>query len=325
MTKKLDECQVVGIIGIAKNTGKTTTLNWLIKKHLHETIGLTSIGLDGEKMDQIHFLPKPRIVVHQGMIVATAKSCLDESTIDYDLIEKTNLFTSIGEILIVRIKNEGFLVIAGPTTNRELSMVLKTMKQYASKILIDGALNRMTFSHIDEIDGLVLATGASVSPIMEETVERTKRIVDLFHLNKTSDYIIKKQFKILIITNCGEFYFEDKKISPIETILNDRELEIQRIIIKGAITESLIDALIQSRNRNYELVGEDPSRFIFQLNKLKYLDYLGVNMTVEKQSKLILLTINPYRPTHQSYDSNTFMKALKDKINMKIIDVMREE
>ncbi|MBN2268601.1 MAG: hypothetical protein V3569_03340 [Acholeplasmataceae bacterium] len=325
MTKKFDEYQVVGIIGLAKNTGKTTTLNWLIKKHLHETIGLTSIGLDGEKMDQIHFLPKPRIMVHQGMIVATAKSCLDESTIKYDLIEQTNLFTSIGEILIVRIKNEGFLVIAGPTTNRELSIVLKTMKQYTSKIFIDGALNRMTFSHIDEIDGLVLSTGASVSPIIEETVEKTKRIVDLFSLHKTSDYISIEQFKILIMTNRGDFYFEDKKISSIETILNDHSLEIHKIIIKGAITENLIDTLIQSRRTNYELVGEDPSRFIFQSNKLKYLDYLNVNMTVEKPLKLILLTINPYRPTLQSYDSDIFMKALKDKINMEIIDVMREE
>lgn len=324
MTRIPNEFRVVGIIGLAKNTGKTTTLNWLIKHHKNESIGLTSIGLDGEPMDQIHFLPKPRIKVCKGMVIATAQSCLDESLIDYDVISKTNLFTSIGEILIVKIKGEGYLVIAGPTTNDELSKVLKMMKNHATRIFVDGAFNRMTFSNLDEIDGIILATGASVSPVMEETVEKTRRIVDLFHLDETTYQIINKQAKIIFVTDQGEFILNDKKISSIEQRLNHLE-DIQKIIIKGAISENIIDCLINARKSNYELVGEDSSRFIFQSSKLRYLEHLNVHLSVLKSIKLLFLTMNPYRPTHQSYDPIIFMKALKHHIQSDIIDVMREE
>lgn len=325
MTKKLDKHQVIGIVGLAKNTGKTTTLNWLIKKNLNETIGLTSVGLDGEKMDQIHFLPKPRIRVYTQMIVATAQSCLDESMIDYDVIDKTNLFTSIGEILVVRIKSEGFLVIAGPTTNDELSGVLKTMKAYATKIFVDGAFNRMTFSNLDEIDGVILATGAAVSPSMEETVEQTRRIVNLFNLKRTTYQVKNHEAKIVFSTHDGEIYVYDKKISSIEDILNNERIDIQKIYIKGAISEKLIDTLILSRRSHYELIGEDPSRFIFQSKRFKYLEVLDVDLSVEKTFRLLYVTMNPFRPTHQSYDANEFMKALKEKIDIDVFDVMREE
>jgi len=325
VTKKFDKHQVIGIVGLAKNTGKTTTLNWLIKKNLNETIGLTSVGLDGEKMDQIHFLPKPRIMVYQTMIVATAQSCLDESKISYDVIEKTNLFTSIGEILVVRIKSEGYLVIAGPTTNQELSSVLKMMKVHATKIFVDGAFNRMTFSNLDEIDGVILATGASVSPNMEETVNQTRRIVDLFNLKKTSYRIKNSEAKIIFSTPQGEVYLDDKKIASIENILNDVGISIQKIYVKGAISEKLMDALILSRRSHYELIGEDPSRFIFQSRRFKYLEALNVDLSVVKTFKLLYVTMNPFRPTHQSYDANEFMKALKNNINLDVIDVMREE
>ena len=324
MINILDEYQVIGIVGLAKNTGKTTTLNWLIKKNQHRTIGLTSIGLDGEKMDQIHFLPKPRIMVHPEMIVATAQSCLDEAMIDYDVIQKTNLFTSIGEILVVRMKGEGYLVIAGPTTNQELSKVLKLMKNYANNILVDGAFNRMTFSNLDEIDGIILATGAAFSNVMEETVEHTKRVVDLFQLKK-ANVTTDPQAKMVFMTSKGVINLLDKKIASIENVLNDKENTFNQIIIKGAVSEPLINCMIQSRRRNYQLIGEDPSRFLFQSKSYKYLEHLHVELLVQKTVKLICITMNPYRPTHQSYDPLNFMNALKQKVNVEVIDVMREE
>ncbi|MCC6548479.1 MAG: hypothetical protein IT279_00265, partial [Ignavibacteriaceae bacterium] len=61
-----------GIIGTAKNTGKTTTLNWLMKQQGSTGIAVTGIGYDGEERDNITMLPKPRLRFEEGVIVATA-------------------------------------------------------------------------------------------------------------------------------------------------------------------------------------------------------------------------------------------------------------
>ena len=47
--------KAIGILGTAKNTGKTTTFNFLLEWSNLKSIrvGLTSIGYDGEDIDNI--------------------------------------------------------------------------------------------------------------------------------------------------------------------------------------------------------------------------------------------------------------------------------
>ena len=176
--------QTIGIIGISKNTGKTTTLNAFIEFYKHERLGLTSIGLDGESIDQVNFLPKPRIRVYPNMICATAKECLQDSHVLYEVLEETSYLTPIGNVLIVEIKSEGNLVVAGPSTNRDMNHLLSRMKTYVKRIFVDGALSRMTFSQISELDGIVLATGASFSSEMIDTIHKTKHLITMFSYPK---------------------------------------------------------------------------------------------------------------------------------------------
>jgi molybdopterin-guanine dinucleotide biosynthesis protein len=53
----------LGVLGTAKNTGKTTTLNALLKCLSEKLLALTSIGFDGEDLDHITCLPKPNVFV----------------------------------------------------------------------------------------------------------------------------------------------------------------------------------------------------------------------------------------------------------------------
>ena len=61
----LDKFKVISIVGNTKNAGKTTVLNYYLEK-FDKPIGLSSIGLDGEEIDQVNFLEKPRIFVDKG-------------------------------------------------------------------------------------------------------------------------------------------------------------------------------------------------------------------------------------------------------------------
>ncbi|MGE5542148.1 MAG: hypothetical protein ACM3WT_03850, partial [Bacillota bacterium] len=68
----------VGVAGTAKNTGKTTTLMGAMREcqERGRLVRLTSIGYDGEDVDNVTGLPKPRIYCDRGTMFATASECL---------------------------------------------------------------------------------------------------------------------------------------------------------------------------------------------------------------------------------------------------------
>ncbi|HOK71539.1 MAG TPA: hypothetical protein PLM83_08815, partial [Bacillota bacterium] len=68
----------VGIVGLAKNCGKTTVLNRMIRQATSNgiTVGVTSGGRDGELYDAITGLPKPPIYLPAGSLVALAESTI---------------------------------------------------------------------------------------------------------------------------------------------------------------------------------------------------------------------------------------------------------
>ena len=64
LIRRLNETKTMSIVGMCKNAGKTTMLNWLLTAgHLRGTLGLTSIGRDGESTDVVTGTEKPGIFV----------------------------------------------------------------------------------------------------------------------------------------------------------------------------------------------------------------------------------------------------------------------
>src|SRR5579875_2471080 len=63
------------VVGTAKNVGKTTTVNALLRVAQDRgiKIGLTSTGRDGEAFDAVDDAPKPRIFIEAGTLVAAGR------------------------------------------------------------------------------------------------------------------------------------------------------------------------------------------------------------------------------------------------------------
>ena len=73
--KLLKPYRSVSIIGMNKNVGKTTTLNYILKEARGKvSLGLTSIGRDGEEIDVVTSTEKPKIYIEKNAMVATARS-----------------------------------------------------------------------------------------------------------------------------------------------------------------------------------------------------------------------------------------------------------
>src|SRR5436309_12853229 len=119
----------LSLIGLAKNVGKTTTTNHLVETLIQEgfyradELALTSLGLDGEAIDALTGLPKPRYVPQAGLLVATTASLLRQAEIEGMQTERLLQLpgsTALGPVVLARVLHPGKVSIAGPTLLRNL-------------------------------------------------------------------------------------------------------------------------------------------------------------------------------------------------------------
>ncbi|BDG59038.1 hypothetical protein [Caldinitratiruptor microaerophilus] len=169
----------IGVAGTAKNTGKTTTLTALLQvaAGLGAPVGLTSIGFDGEDLDHLTGLPKPRVDVPAGTWVATARPLLKVGTARLEPVSGTGVQTAVGEVVLARAEEAGRVVLAGPATAAGLRTVLAALPR-SGLCLVDGAFGRM--APMLATQGLVLATGAAYRRQLPALLAETAALVWLF-------------------------------------------------------------------------------------------------------------------------------------------------
>lgn len=324
MIEKIDQYRTLGIVGVSKNSGKTTTLNALIDRYKHDILGLTSIGLDGEALDQVNFLPKPKIKVYPNMVVATAQSCLDDTKVVYRILCDTPCLTPLGRIRLALCESEGYIMLAGPSTNDEMNMILTLLKLYAKRIFVDGALSRQTFSAIHELEGIILATGASFSPVMAETVLKTKHMIDVFQYPKTS-FNIPPNYVIVIKCFEGMIMRQNKSHEAMKQVFSLHKNTIEWLYIKGAITDRFMDLLVDLRISHVTLIIDDPTKLLFHHRYHVLLEKLNIAVEVIKSVPLLLITINPFNPSGEPYDDEIFKNEIKKLSTIPVINVKELE
>ena len=173
----------LGIAGTAKNTGKTTTTAAIIDELRRQAIPfyLTSIGFDGENLDNVTGLPKPKLRVEPGDVVATAAKCLAASSAGFAVLGETDVQTPLGRILIARVEKAGLAVTAGPNRSTEVRKISRILSRLGPGIsLFDGALNRI--APLVETDGFILATGAARTTDIPRLAQETAYIWRLANL-----------------------------------------------------------------------------------------------------------------------------------------------
>jgi hypothetical protein len=172
----LAEAKSVAIVGMAKNTGKTVTLNGLVRAAADGELklGLTSIGRDGEKADEILLAPKPRIFAPAGSLVATSRRALLNCEAEIEVVQETNCHTAVGTVLIGVVSTAGLVELAGPTLMSQMkALVARLQGLGAGLVVLDGAFDRASAAAPGVTDATVLATGAALANSMSAAIEMT--------------------------------------------------------------------------------------------------------------------------------------------------------
>ena len=127
LVRQLRQVQSMSIVGMCKNAGKTTMLNWLLAHTgRQQVLGLTSIGRDGESTDVVTGTEKPSIFVPAGTLIATAKDMLRLGDVTQEILVTTGIPTPLGEVIIMRARSDGYVQLAGPSITAQLKEVSKT-------------------------------------------------------------------------------------------------------------------------------------------------------------------------------------------------------
>ncbi|MBE0700310.1 MAG: hypothetical protein IH571_01355 [Acholeplasmataceae bacterium] len=259
------------------------------------------------------------------MIVATASSCLKSAKLLFRVLEITELNTSLGYVHIIEVIEPGTLVVAGPTTNHDLNVLVAKMGTYAEKIFVDGAFNRITFANIKNMDGIVLTTGASVHPDMMKTIEKTKRVVESFSLKQTPIFKKLPDFKMMIQTPNTTLQFTNKKSETLKTALMGLNESVSTIYIQGAITPRHIQVFIECATQRFTLISDDPTKYLISEHYFSYLEKLETRLQIIFPCPLLFITINPFCPKGHHYEPIIFLSEMKKAIKIPIYNVKEME
>lgn len=302
----MNDSIAIGIAGTAKNTGKTTALSAIMEEARKQELplALTSIGYDGEHVDNVTGLPKPRIHVWPGMLVAVAEGCLPLSEAELAAPRKTGMQTPLGEILVGRVSKGGMLVVAGPNKRRELKEMLELLRaEGAALTIVDGALSRI--SPLAMVDGLIISTGAARTTDLQRLALETESMLSLLNTPvPPASAALPERGEAL---RCGSLLSAAARDAFIERMQN-----ADTAVIEGVIAEGLLLELPRYQNvlAGKRLQFSDPTKLLMGENIVniarcvQQLSDMRVEVGVANAVHPIAVTVNPYFPKYRYSGDN---------------------
>jgi hypothetical protein len=265
------------------------------------------------------------------MIVATAEECLKESTVEYVIYEKTKINTPLGKIIIIEVTKEGTVLVAGPSTNKQMMKVISLVKKYnVKRIFVDGALFRKSIANSYLSDGIIVATGASYSPDINQVVEDTAQIIDQLSISITKYTEIHNENsneKVMFYNvNNNEKIIINESIVHNEDILSNYLLDNQVLYIAGALTNRIFNVLVKNRAnfKSLEIIVQDPTYILLEPKNIFKLNKMGIKLSVLNQIDILFVTFNPYSPSGYEFENELFRQKLKQNIKYELINVVTD-
>ena len=116
----------ISFVGMEKNAGKTEALNYVIKRlnDYNKTIAVTSIGIDGERLDQVTETSKPRVFLYPNSLFITSEKLYPKKEIVSVVEDISHYGTSLGRLIEARSKTFGNVMLSGPTDTLRLKQLI---------------------------------------------------------------------------------------------------------------------------------------------------------------------------------------------------------
>lgn len=341
----LDSLRSLAIIGMGKNAGKTTVLNHLLsavrQMKRKRVVAVTSIGLDGEDEDIVTGGAKPRIYLTEGALLATACGSLDKCDAVIEILVLTGIHTATGEIVIGRMRTNGYVELAGPSIARDVA----TCERYCREIeedclfIVDGALSRKSPAGGGLTESVILVAGAANAPSLEELATETARQVLFLTLpsveekeNKIFSEVMEKfpGHRAIFLSQCDTTGKTIRARSlPLasvigegKTIADEFRKDDTALLLRGAITDNVLEYLLSdSAFVDMTLVAEDGTRFFLSDKAVRQLSQRSVELAVLSDLSLPLICVNPMRRDGTTVEREDILEAIISVVDVPVCEL----
>jgi hypothetical protein len=315
----------LAVIGLVKNAGKTTVVNALMANCAHR-FGLTSLGLDGERTDNLTGLAKPRIAPPADTLVATTRGSLDRSKYSLPVIRELPFATPLGRVVIGAATGQGQVEVSGPTTLREVrATVDELLALGAEQVLVDGAINRLGSASPRVSDALIMATGGMVADTLDEVVETTSATLEMLMLPEaspeTQGLVAKPDLSMARAVSVDGRGV--KSTLELDTVVGEgvtvaREVERRKthtLFIGGALTEEFVDDFtrVLPPRRRLRVVVRDATVLVLPPATVSRFRRRGIDLEVMHRLRVLAVTANPFRVPNP-YNPHLFFRAIADAV-----------
>lgn len=165
------------VVGTGKNVGKTVAMRAIYEAAASAaaTVGLSSIGRDGEAVDAGDAQPKPRLFLHPGTAIATARDVLP-SVPASEILAISDLPTAAGRLLFARVRAHAFYELVGPPTASGVREIVDRLLDFADVTIVDGAIDRVA-ALAGGSDAIVVSCGAAAADTVDEAANGAGALV----------------------------------------------------------------------------------------------------------------------------------------------------
>jgi hypothetical protein len=276
----------IAVVGLAKNVGKTTVVNFLLK-YLANTCVVT-IGHDGEDKDLLFGISKPPVLLPANSLAIVPASSIP---VGVEILETFEVPS--GKVSLVRseVNTEVQTVRVG---GFELTdKISNYLLEFCDRVLIDGAFGRMGMASY--ADATIVVTGAIMENPLLKTVKRVKKMLapqvqkefEKIIIDQEDSIVIKKSDEVMILD-------PDKDVEKALSLSSGAEfLYIPRVVDRTFFSKVKCMPVLPSAD--------------FVLND-------DADFRVLKSMRIIAIAVNSTSPT-TDVDPFEFLDELKGALN----------
>lgn len=332
-----DKYKRISIVGMSKNSGKTVALNYLIGEAYDQgiKIGITSIGRDGESIDIVTDTDKPPIFVEEGTLIATSTKMIQLGDANIEILRVTEYRTPLGEIIIGRVRDSGYVQIAGPQLLSEIKSVTDMMLHFGAEVvIIDGALDRLSQAAPDISEAAILSVGAVLSRDINKVIEQAIHVRNTLGLKRVDDEKIRDISRDLMYDNKIAVIDEEGGVDiiPLKTALGSGHIIAEHLrdnskylVISGSLSKNTLQDITRTtrRYKDIEIIIKDGTRVFIEPKDWLMFIRLGIKIRVLDSINLVGITLNPYAPTGYYFEPEEFLSKMRSYIkDIPVVDLV---
>jgi hypothetical protein len=247
-----------------------------------------------------------------------------------DILSVDERRTALGQLVTARVLCPGRVLLSGAATTGVLRQQIAQFRQGGVQLsIVDGALSRLSLASPTVTEAMILATGAAVSPNLQQLISRTRFVYRLINLPEVSDTLRDKLSAVdsgLWIVD-SDNNVHDLGIQSVFLLGPDSKELFARgntLFVSGAVSNRLLKFLSALPNiKDIVLIVRDFTKLFITPDAYADFTRRGGTLQVLQRSRLIAVCLNPTSPQGYTLNSAEACRQLSEALQCPVYDVVQ--